>query len=214
MTEDIGVHETAWARSPLDPGRSTRRLESIPGWTGGLKPPVRRPCEQQVLDLLELCQDTSSATVRNSLPGSGRQPERFPGGSGAGASESRPAGGEGEELWLVSTRFSCLCTLHPDYSFVPRWRPPFITALTAEDRCHLNGLAIVDGRPKYATALGETDTAGGWRPDKAHGGCLMDVPSGEILARGLSMPHSPRWQSQWHTASLATGHLDRDHSLA
>src|SRR5262249_51466051 len=52
----------------------------------------------------------------------------------------------GEELWIVNTRFSCLCTLHPDYSFVPRWRPPFITALAAEDRCHLNGLAIVGGR--------------------------------------------------------------------
>jgi uncharacterized protein (TIGR03032 family) len=98
----------------------------------------------------------------------------------------------GEELWVVNTRFSCLCTLHPDYSFVPRWRPPFITALAAEDRCHLNGLAIVDGRPKYVTALGETDTAGGWRANKPQGGCLIDVTSGEIVARGLSMPHSPR----------------------
>src|SRR4051794_11656924 len=53
----------------------------------------------------------------------------------------------GEELWVVNTRFSCLCTLHPDYSFVPRWRPPFITALAAEDRCHLNGLALLDGKP-------------------------------------------------------------------
>ena len=86
----------------------------------------------------------------------------------------------GDELWVVNTRFSCLCTLHPDYSFVPRWRPPFITALAAEDRCHLNGLAIVDGRPKYVTALGETDTAGGWRANKPQGGCLIDVPSGEI----------------------------------
>ena len=67
----------------------------------------------------------------------------------------------GDELWVVNTRFSCLCTLHPDYSFVPRWQPPFITALAAEDRCHLNGLAIVDSRPKYVTALGETDTSGG-----------------------------------------------------
>jgi uncharacterized protein (TIGR03032 family) len=98
-----------------------------------------------------------------------------------------------EELWIVNTRFSCLCTLHADYSFVPRWRPPFITALAAEDRCHLNGLAVVDGQPRYATALGETDTPGGWRAHKPHGGCLIDVPSGEILARGLSMPHSPRW---------------------
>src|SRR4051794_39192883 len=98
----------------------------------------------------------------------------------------------GEELWVVNTRFSCLATLHPDYSFVPRWRPPFVSALAAEDRCHLNGLAIVDGRPRYVTALGESDTAGGWRANKPQGGCLMEVSSGEIISRGLSMPHSPR----------------------
>ena len=98
----------------------------------------------------------------------------------------------GDELWAVNTRFSCLCTLHPDYSFVPRWRPPFVTALAAEDRCHLNGLAVADGRPRYATALGATDTAGGWRSGKAGGGCVIDVASGEVVVRGLSMPHSPR----------------------
>jgi uncharacterized protein (TIGR03032 family) len=98
----------------------------------------------------------------------------------------------GDELWAVSTRFSCLCTLHPDYSFVPRWRPPFVSALAAEDRCHLNGLAMDDGRPRYATALGEGDTPGGWRPGRASGGVLLDVPGGQIVARGLSMPHSPR----------------------
>lgn len=102
-------------------------------------------------------------------------------------------GDDGQELWLVNTRFSCLCTLHADYSFVPRWRPPFISALTAEDRCHLNGMAMVGGAPKYVTALGETDAARGWRADKPHGGCLMELPSGRFLARGLSMPHSPRW---------------------
>jgi uncharacterized protein (TIGR03032 family) len=99
----------------------------------------------------------------------------------------------GDELWIVNTRFSCLCTLHPDYSFVPRWQPPFITALAAEDRCHLNGLAVIDGRPKYATALGESDAPNGWRPNKPHGGIVMDIPSGAIVVRGLSMPHSPRW---------------------
>jgi uncharacterized protein (TIGR03032 family) len=102
----------------------------------------------------------------------------------------------GEELWIVNTRFSCLCTLDPDYSFVPRWRPPFISALAAEDRCHLNGLAIVNGRPKYATALGDTDTRDGWRANKPYGGILMDISSGEIVARGLSMPHSPRWHDR------------------
>ena len=99
----------------------------------------------------------------------------------------------GEELWVVSTRFSCLCTLNPDYSFVPRWRPPFVTALAAEDRCHLNGLMVVDGRPRYATALGQTDVKDGWRAGKASGGCLLDVASNAVVTRGLSMPHSPRW---------------------
>jgi uncharacterized protein (TIGR03032 family) len=103
----------------------------------------------------------------------------------------------GDELWIVNTRFSCLCTLHPDYSFVPRWRPPFITALAAEDRCHLSGLAMAPAErdmlaPQYVTALGESDTAGGWRPSKPHGGCLIDVPACEVVARGFSMPHSPR----------------------
>jgi uncharacterized protein (TIGR03032 family) len=98
-----------------------------------------------------------------------------------------------DELWMVNTRFSCLCTLDPDYSFVPRWRPPFISALAAEDRCHLNGLAVVDGRVSFVSALGETDTKDGWRANKPQGGCLMDVSSGEIISRGLSMPHSPRW---------------------
>jgi len=99
------------------------------------------------------------------------------------------------ELWLVNTRFSCLCTLDHDHSFTPRWRPKFISAYAPEDRCHLNGLALVDGRPKYVTALGETDTASGWRANKASGGILIDVQSDEILLRGLSMPHSPHWHN-------------------
>lgn len=102
------------------------------------------------------------------------------------------AWGQGKELWLVNTRFSCLCTLDESYSFVPRWQPPFVSALAAEDRCHLNGLTMVDGQPRYVTALGETDTPGGWRAQKASGGCVLDVVSGAIVARGLCMPHSPR----------------------
>jgi len=97
------------------------------------------------------------------------------------------------ELWVVNTRFCCLCTLDADHSFSPRWRPPFVTALAPEDRCHLNGLATVDGRPKYVTALGETDSVEGWRENKAHSGILMDIDTDEVLLRGLLMPHSPRW---------------------
>ena len=104
----------------------------------------------------------------------------------------RGAGGDGE-LWVVNTRFSCLCTLDHSASFTPRWRPPFVSELEPSDRCHLNGLGMVDGQPKYVTALGETDTMGGWRQNKARGGVVIDVDSGAVLARGLSMPHSPRW---------------------
>jgi uncharacterized protein (TIGR03032 family) len=103
------------------------------------------------------------------------------------------AWGTGGELWLVNTRFSCLCTLDRSATFTPRWRPPFVSALEPTDRCHLNGLGMVDGKPRYVTALGETDEPAGWRENKARGGILMDVASGEVITRGLSMPHSPRW---------------------
>jgi uncharacterized protein (TIGR03032 family) len=100
---------------------------------------------------------------------------------------------EDGELWLVNTRFSALCTLDAEHSFVPRWRPSFITGLAPEDRCHLNGLAIVDGQPRLLTALGETNTPAGWRANKAAGGVLIDMLDGRTVVRGLSMPHSPRW---------------------
>ena len=98
----------------------------------------------------------------------------------------------GGELWIVNTLFSCLCTLAPRYSFVPRWQPPFIGDLAAEDRCHLNGLAVENDKVRYVTALGETNEPRGWRAGKATGGCLIEVPSGHIVARGFCMPHSPR----------------------
>lgn len=103
-----------------------------------------------------------------------------------------------DELWFVNTRFSCLCTLNGVHSFVPRWRPPFVTALAPEDRCHLNGLGLAPDDKgqlsvRYVTALAATDTHQGWRAHKKDGGVVMEVPSGAILARGLSMPHSPRW---------------------
>lgn len=101
--------------------------------------------------------------------------------------------GPDHQLWVVNTRFSCLCMLEADYSFHPRWRPPFVSALAPEDRCHLNGLALVDGRPKFVTALGATDAEGGWRAHKATGGVLLDVASNTLVLQGLSMPHAPRW---------------------
>lgn len=97
-----------------------------------------------------------------------------------------------DQLLVVNTRFSCLCTLSQDWSFVPTWRPPFIDACVAEDRCHLNGLVCDAQGPKIVTALGATNTKEGWRDNKAKGGVVIDVPSGEIVVRDLAMPHSPR----------------------
>jgi len=99
----------------------------------------------------------------------------------------------GDELWVVNTRFSCLCTLDRWHSFTPRWRPPFVSRIGPEDRCHLNGMALVEGRPRYVTALGATDANADWRANKATGGVLLEVPSGRVVVGGLSMPHSPRW---------------------
>ncbi len=98
-----------------------------------------------------------------------------------------------DELWFINTRFSCLCTLDKINSFVPRWRPNFINAYDLSDRCHLNGLGIRNNQPQYITALGETNEAAGWRKNKANGGIIIDIPSNEIICRGLSMHHSPRW---------------------
>jgi uncharacterized protein (TIGR03032 family) len=124
------------------------------------------------------------------------------------------AWGTGNELWAVNTRFSCLCTLDVSASFTPRWRPPFVSALEPTDRCHLNGLGMVDGKPRYVTALGETDEPAGWRDNKAKGGIVMDVTSGEVITRGLSMPHSPRWYAGrlWVCESGAgtLGYIDLD----
>ena len=96
------------------------------------------------------------------------------------------------ELWFVNTRFSCLCTLDPWHSFVPRWRPAFISGLAPQDRCHLNGLSFTPSGRCLVTALGETDSIAGWRADKRAGGILLDAGRDQVLVRGLAMPHSPR----------------------
>ena len=101
-----------------------------------------------------------------------------------------------EGLWIVNTRFSCMCLPKPGdqqgLAFEPRWRPKFVSALAPEDRCHLSGLAMNQGAPAYVTAHAATDTADGWREQKARGGVLIDVASGEPFVRGFTMPHSPR----------------------
>ena len=96
-------------------------------------------------------------------------------------------------LWFVNTRFSCLSTLDASHSFNARWIPDWITGLAGEDRCHLNGLAMRDGRPTYVTALARTDTAHGWREHKGTSGVIVEIATHRVVTEGLSMPHSPRW---------------------
>jgi len=96
-------------------------------------------------------------------------------------------------IWFINTLFSCLCTLDTKSSFVPRWRPKFVSHYAPEDRCHLNGLAMRNGIARYVTALGETNTHEGWRANKRDGGLIIDVTTNRVVTRGLSMPHSPRW---------------------
>ncbi len=92
----------------------------------------------------------------------------------------------------VNTRFSCISVIDGYFNFTPLWQPPFVTELTGDDRCHLNGMAFHDSKIRYATALGQSNEPYGWREGMASGGILMEVPSGRIVAEGLSMPHSPR----------------------
>lgn len=94
---------------------------------------------------------------------------------------------------FVNTLFSCLATISERSSFQPLWRPPFLSGLVPEDRCHLNGLAMRDGRPAFVSVVSTSDVADGWRDRRRDGGCVIDVASGEVVLSGLSMPHSPRW---------------------
>ncbi|MBF0461170.1 MAG: TIGR03032 family protein [Magnetococcales bacterium] len=96
-------------------------------------------------------------------------------------------------LLFINTLFGCLATLSETHSFKSVWHPSFLSKLAAEDRCHLNGLAMKEGRAAYATAVSEADVADGWREHRRQGGILIDIARDEIILRGLSMPHSPRW---------------------
>ena len=96
---------------------------------------------------------------------------------------------------FVNTKYSCLAELSPTHSFKAIWKPRFISKLAPEDRCHLNGLAMVEGEPKYVTAVCKSDSVDGWRERRRDGGVVIDVQTDEIVCEGLSMPHSPRWHN-------------------
>jgi uncharacterized protein (TIGR03032 family) len=121
---------------------------------------------------------------------------------------------------FVNTRFSCLATFSERDSFIPLWQPPFISKLAAEDRCHLNGLALGGGRVRYVTAVSASDVTDGWRDRRRDGGIVIDVHTGQVVLAGLSMPHSPRiyrdrlWllnSGTGYFGSVTTSSLDNSH---
>lgn len=99
----------------------------------------------------------------------------------------------GGEPVFISTLFSCIAKPDAKYSFNPFWKPPFVSKYAAEDRCHLNGLAMRNGAPAFVSCVGRSDANDGWREHRRSGGLIVDVQSNEIVCTGLSMPHSPRW---------------------
>lgn len=97
------------------------------------------------------------------------------------------------QLIFISTLLNCIATLSDSHSCKPLWKPPFISQYVREERCHLNGLAMVEGKPKYVTASSQSDVVGGWRDRTKNGGIIIDIESNDIIVTGLSMPHSPHW---------------------
>jgi uncharacterized protein (TIGR03032 family) len=112
-------------------------------------------------------------------------------------------------LVAVNTAFSCLVKIDAGFSFQPIWRPAFISELSAQDRCHLNGMAVDEsGEIRYVTAFGKTDSREGWRTNKLNGGIVIDVATQHILAEGVAMPHSPRlYRGKLYLLSSATEQL-------
>ena len=121
--------------------------------------------------------------------------------------------GKAGEIVFVNTNYSCLATPSETHSFRMLWKPPYISKLAPEDRCHLNGLAMDQGKPAYVTAISKSDTIDGWRDRRHEGGVLIDVGSDKILLDDLSMPHSPRLHEGklWllNSGKGELGHVDR-----
>lgn len=118
--------------------------------------------------------------------------------------------GENGRIFGVNTLFSCLMTVDDRHNFVPYWQPAFVTELAAEDRCHLNGMAMENGRPRYVTAFNRGNTPQSWRARVTETGVLIDVTDGTMLAEGLAMPHTPRlFDGELHVLLSAAGEVIR-----
>jgi uncharacterized protein (TIGR03032 family) len=99
---------------------------------------------------------------------------------------------DGPSVVFTNTLFSCLARVDGTQSFQPLWRPPFISQLMPEDRCHLNSFAIEGKGIRYATAFAPTDTHQGFRALPVDSGIIIDVERNAVVVTGLSRPHSVR----------------------
>ena len=118
--------------------------------------------------------------------------------------------GKNGQLLAVNTLFSCIVAIDDQYNFSPIWKPPFIDQLVSEDRCHLNGLALKDGVPAYATAFNQGNSFQSWRENITTTGVIFDLESNETVVTGLAMPHSPRlFDNSLYVLLSATGELVR-----
>ena len=116
----------------------------------------------------------------------------------------------GGDVVFVNTRFGCLARVSERFSFEPLWWPPFQSRRVQGDCCHLNGIAMVDGEPRFVTSVSRTGEFDSWRQHRAGGGVVTEVRASEIVCVGLSMPHSPRLyrESLWLT-NAGTGEFGR-----
>lgn len=111
---------------------------------------------------------------------------------------------------FANTAFSCLATLSHENAFEVVWKPSFITSISGDDRCHLNGIGMDSGRVRVVSVFSISDTRKAWRERRRDGGAVIDVASDSVLIEGLSMPHSPRLHADalW-VLNSGSGHLHR-----
>jgi len=111
-------------------------------------------------------------------------------------------------LYAVNTLFSCIISIDDNFNFTPYWTPPFIKGMKSEDKCHLNGMALMNQKPKYATAFNQGNSFQSWREVITTDGILMDVETNELIAKNLPMPHSPRiFNNELYLLFSATGDI-------
>jgi uncharacterized protein (TIGR03032 family) len=112
------------------------------------------------------------------------------------------------ELWLINNRFSCLCTLDSNYSFIPRWNADFINKKYGKNISYLNGLAMENNRPKYITSLAESDYINNNINPNINSGIIIDIETDNIILENLSLPNFPRfYQGKLWFLESGKGHL-------